>query len=383
MISYLLEASICLSVFYSFYWLFLRNEKLLSINRFYLLISSGLSLVLPLLDFKINTLPFSSQKQTATTMDILSNGTLEGTKNLTFDWLYLLGLCTMLVVFGIKLFYLKKRIGNNFSFKSKTLTITETEGKEAYSFLNTVFLGQSIMKNPELKGQVLAHEIAHIKGYHVLDLVYFEILRCIFWFNPFSYLFHKSIQLQHEYIADEYARTSTNSEAYERILLEFTLSKVDTQLVSSFGQHPIQKRLQMINKLNSSIMNNFKPLLAIPLLAILFVGFSCSDTVEPIPEPSINEKLETEVTGILFEEMPLDENTEIEFLSKEELDFKLETVVEELRGALGNVVNIKAESKFYEEMPVEEVLEIELVEIQDKANATNVFKVVERPREKN
>ncbi|MEO1099439.1 MAG: hypothetical protein AAFX57_17045 [Bacteroidota bacterium] len=35
----------------------------------------------------------------------------------------------------------------------------------------------------------------------------------------------------------------------------------------------------MIYKLNSNMMNNLKPLLSLPILAILFISFSCEEEV--------------------------------------------------------------------------------------------------------
>ncbi|MEM9389030.1 MAG: hypothetical protein AAGA02_01075 [Bacteroidota bacterium] len=57
------------------------------------------------------------------------------------------------------------------------------------------------------------------------------------------------------------------------------LSKIDNALIAAFGQHLIEQRLKMIYKLNSNMMNNLKPLLSLPILAVLFVSFSCEEEV--------------------------------------------------------------------------------------------------------
>ena len=50
---------------------------------------------------------------------------------------------------------------------------------------------------------------------------------------------------------------------------------------STTGQYtyPIEQRMKMIYKLNSNMMNNLKPLLSLPILAILFISFSCEEEV--------------------------------------------------------------------------------------------------------
>ncbi|MFT6871973.1 MAG: hypothetical protein ACJAVN_000978 [Roseivirga sp.] len=40
----------------------------------------------------------------------------------------------------------------------------------------------------------------------------------------------------------------------------------------------------MIQKLNSNVMNKLKTLFAVPVLALLFVAFACTDTADPIPD---------------------------------------------------------------------------------------------------
>lgn len=295
MTSYLIQSSICLAGFYSFYRIFLHREKLLSINRFYLLVTSIFALLIPLFDFKYKSeavIPINNIGTKTTT----GGETLAGLQNLPLSSLYLIGLMFSITLFAIRLFKAKKRIGSNFSYQ-KNPAIIEISENEAYSFFNTIFIGKGLAQNPDLKAQILAHETAHIKGLHFLDLVYFELVKCVFWFNPFSYFYSKAIKLQHEYIADQSALQLTNIQSYKQSLLQFTLSKIDSSLIAGFGQHPIQQRLQMINKLNSNIMKKLKPLFALPVLAILFISFACSEEItadsDLVPEEVITEIAES------------------------------------------------------------------------------------------
>src|SRR6478735_4212482 len=49
-IIYSIEIALCLALFYSAYWLFLKNETFFKLNRFYLVFSVAASLFLPLLN---------------------------------------------------------------------------------------------------------------------------------------------------------------------------------------------------------------------------------------------------------------------------------------------------------------------------------------------
>ncbi|OEJ99619.1 M56 family metallopeptidase [Roseivirga misakiensis] len=292
MTSYLIESSICLACFYTFYWLFLRSEKLLTINRAYLIITAVLAISIPLFDFDLPiNVPSAIEGISSQTI----NPGLEGveksspfTIGLSLTNIYAIGVIIASIILLLKIATLKKRLGAKFSLKNKRISISQTDGFNAYSFLNTIYIGQDIKDNEQLKSHVIAHELAHIRGKHSVDIFFFEILQCVFWFNPFSYFYLKSIKLQHEYIADDQALKLTNARSYEKSLLELTLSKLNTGLVSSFSEHPIQKRLNMIQKLNSNVMKKFKPFFALPVIAILIIGFAC--TPDPETEPvNIND----------------------------------------------------------------------------------------------
>ncbi|MFN6971039.1 MAG: hypothetical protein ACK4NN_09245, partial [Rheinheimera sp.] len=38
------------------------------------------------------------------------------------------------------------------------------------------------------------------------DIVFFELLFAVFWFNPFLLFYGKSIRLNHEFLAEQYAK---------------------------------------------------------------------------------------------------------------------------------------------------------------------------------
>ncbi len=51
--AYLLKSAVAISVFYSLYWLLLRNETYFKLNRAYLILSIAISMFAPLLKFNI------------------------------------------------------------------------------------------------------------------------------------------------------------------------------------------------------------------------------------------------------------------------------------------------------------------------------------------
>ncbi|KYG85053.1 hypothetical protein AWW67_17600 [Roseivirga seohaensis] len=329
--SYLIESSICLASFYGFYWLFLRGEKLLSVNRFYLLFTVVASILIPLLSFE-SQFAFSSalaaQATSSTPISVSENFT-QANPLVSIEALYLLGLIVSVIILVFKLFIVKRKVGKWPSLQNNCIEVVETEGNDAYSFFNTIFVGKELNKNESLKQQIIAHELAHIEGRHSLDLLLFEVLKCVYWFNPFSYLYAKSIRLQHEYIADHSVLKRTHPKHYERSLLQFALAKVNSSLISSFNEHPIQKRLKMIQKLNSNVMNKLKPLLALPILGLLVIAYACTDVVEPVLEDELEEVLidvEVEVEPYLIEYLDSTRTSDNEIIFENEIEVPVEVV---------------------------------------------------------
>ena len=290
MINYILESSVCMACFYGFYWVFLRGEKLLSINRFYLLSAVVLSMLIPLLNVPISANLIAPLERVSglPTSTISDSQALSTSIVFYASIVYVAGLTISISMLIVKFVLAIRRIDNKWSYKNGHIDIVETEDLEAYSFLNTIFIGKKLSQNLYLKEHIMTHEQAHIEGRHWLDTIFMEVVKSIYWFSPFSYFYSKSIRLQHEYIADHKALEKSNPELYEKSLLQFTLSKLDTNLVSNFNEHPIQKRLKMIQKLNSNVMKKLRLLLVIPIVSVLLLTFSCDE--EAIPEePSAAE----------------------------------------------------------------------------------------------
>ncbi|MGO1728812.1 MAG: M56 family metallopeptidase [Flavobacteriaceae bacterium] len=72
--------------------------------------------------------------------------------------------------------------------------------KIAFTYLNSIFIGEDL--NTKEQARILDHEYVHKKQKHSLDLIYYEILKIIFWFHPAVYCLQNQMRLVHEYIAD-------------------------------------------------------------------------------------------------------------------------------------------------------------------------------------
>ncbi len=300
------------------------------------------SMLIPLLNFEsqfaFRSVEALTSKAVASQVGV-SESTIQSNPFISIEIIYVIGLVISVCILVFKLFIVKRKVGKWPSLQNHSIEVIETEGNDAYSFFNTIFVGKELNKNESLKQQIITHELAHIEGRHSLDLLLFEVLKCVYWFNPFSYFYAKSIRLQHEYIADHSVLKRTHPKHYERSLLQFALAKVNSSLISSFSEHPIQKRLKMIQKLNSNVMNRLKPLLALPILGLLFIAYACTDVVEPVLEDELEEvvidlDVQTEPYLIEYLDSALASGNEIIF-EEQEIEVPVEVIeVKTVKGEL-------------------------------------------------
>lgn len=67
----------------------------------------------------------------------------------------------------------------------------------AFSFFHHIFIGKEQESSPQFR-YILLHEQAHAKGLHSLDVVWMQLVRALFWINPFVSLINRELRIVHE-----------------------------------------------------------------------------------------------------------------------------------------------------------------------------------------
>ncbi|MDN3595489.1 M56 family metallopeptidase [Zunongwangia endophytica] len=295
MLKYVLQIILFQLAFLLVYELFLKKETFFTANRWYLLLTPVLALVLPFASFSIfsEVLPASAVTAINNTIklpEVFVGGSQPQveqlpTVHITAEkatainwWLVLYGFGSLI---SLLLFFKRWSVlGKLFKYKAeekKDFRVIEIpNSRMAFTFLKTVFLGSEI--SAEEREQILAHELIHVSQKHSFDLLFFEILKVVFWFNPLVYVFQNRIALLHEFIADEQVLKQTSKKHYFNQLLN---SAFETQNLSFtnqfFNQSLIKKRIVMLQKTKSKAIAKFKFLLVVPVLAMMLIYVSCSD----------------------------------------------------------------------------------------------------------
>ena len=286
LINYIIQSAICLLIFYAFYFFFLKKETCFQYNRAYLFFSSILGLVLPLIDFYALFEFFGwRQAQIIPTIYLpesspLDNGLPQPTHYLSFilAGIYLLGFTFFLVRFLIQLATIKLIITRNrYNVKYwKGCYLINTAGKlPTFSFFNYLFWDNSAGFTEQEKSQILNHELVHIRQKHSYDVLYFEILRVFFWFNPVINFYKGAVTDTHEYIADNEVIKNTNATHYGHLIVRQLFVRVNLAIGSYFNKSQAYRRLNMI-KINGKKTSLYKLLITFPLVAglIFVMGFS-------------------------------------------------------------------------------------------------------------
>ena len=140
-----------------------------------------------------------------------------------------------------------------------------------FSFFRWIFVHPSSHTEEELN-EILAHEQAHVRQWHSIDVVISE-LACIFcWFNPFAWLMKREIRTNLEYMAD--ARVLENgydSKTYQYHLLGLSHQKAAATIYNNFNVLPLKKRIKMMNKKRTKEIGRTKYLMFLPLAALLMI----------------------------------------------------------------------------------------------------------------
>jgi len=299
---YLLQVNIYLTVFYAFYRLLLDKETYFVMNRVYLLSAALLSLAIPFIHLDwLTQQPVSQQLS-------VSVGQLEmmvladpAASEQVIPWgklialLYCAGLLFFVLRFCLQL------------FKLRNLKAAVVPGT-AFSF----FKFKSVHADLPAQHIINKHEDIHVEQLHSFDVIFFELVGILNWFNPVVHWYKASIKNIHEYLADEKAaHYQGDKEQYALLLLSAAFKVSPNALTNSFyNKSLIKKRIYMLHREKSKRRAVLKYGIYLPLFAgMLLLSSSTLRQNEDIMQAT--DKIPLESPLIIVEEaMPLIKNME-------------------------------------------------------------------------
>jgi TonB family protein len=288
------QINLFLVVFYAIYWLFLRKETFHQVNRFYLIGSSIISVLLPFVDLSsVKTWALAGQIQSLIyEYDLPELVVSQNTEN-KLNWVLIISILYLSVV---ALLFLKLAFG-----VARAYAIIQSPSfneSNAFSFFGIIKIDKKL---PHFR-TIRAHERVHTLQLHFLDLFFFELLIMVFWCNPMVYLYRASIKNLHEFLADEEAsRTLPTVADYATLLLskQFKIAPEHLFVQQFHKKSTLKIRIQMLLKGKSNNWAILKYGVVAPMLfmAVLVSSVSCS-------EPTINSPVEIDIVKDGKSEIP-------------------------------------------------------------------------------
>jgi hypothetical protein len=283
MINYILQVVLFQVLFLALYDFFLSKETFFTKNRSYLLATPIVSFLIPFIKIPSFQKAVSQEfiiylpEIVLSPEKVIQQTTWYPAINF-IDVIFWAGILLFFILFLLKLAKIINLIRTDTLVKKGDYTLVLIPNKtKAFSFFNYIFLGEEIPENQ--KEQIIQHELVHSKQKHSLDLLFFELLKIVMWFNPMIFMYQKRISLLHEYISDEIASKSAPKENYINNLLSNFFQVENIAFINQFyKQTYIKKRIIMMTKKQSKKMNQLKYLVLIPVLASMLFYTSCSET---------------------------------------------------------------------------------------------------------
>ncbi len=288
MLHYIIQTIAFQLFFLIIYDLFLKKETFFNWNRAYLLVTALLSLIIPFVKIssfkhiisqdyiiKLPEIFIGSAKQAEINPIQLSPILFDNKSFWSWELIFYLGVGIATLLFTFKLVKLASLLYKNPKQREGNLLIVSLlKSSMAFSFFNYIFLGDYLKKDE--REAVLKHEMVHVNQKHTLDLLFFELLRILFWFNPLIYRYQNRVMSLHEFSADAQAvKNQSKNEYYQNLLSQVFETKNISFINPFFKKSLIKKRIIMLQKSKSKQVSLFKYVLIIPVVIGMLVYTSC------------------------------------------------------------------------------------------------------------
>lgn len=271
---------LCLAILLAFYHLLLEKEKMHRFNRFYLLMSVVLSIAIPFITFEIAAVDSSNLQIPFVVTEAIEGEIATEPSSIHWERIFLITYAViaavLLIRFARNLYKLLDTAHSNpnKAYNGATVVLVD-DNILPHSFWNYIFVNKEQFRNNEIEEELFTHELAHIRQKHTFDVLLLEVFQIFFWFNPLVIWTKKTVQLNHEFLADEHVISSYNNiSRYQYLLLDKASWNNTYYLASNLNYSLTKKRLLKMKTQNSRFTEILKKVAVIPIIAGLVFVFS-------------------------------------------------------------------------------------------------------------
>ena len=299
MIRFILECMAFQLLFLIVYDLFLKRETFFQWNRVYLIGTFVLSLLLPWIKieaFRTSVSPeYFVYPEYLWGMDMSEGVVVAPENDASFDFsateiICYGGMLMAAMLFTYKLYQINrlKAQGEIRYFKDFTRVVVRNS-EMAFSFFRSIFLGDKVLEKDH--ESIIQHELVHIEQRHSWDLLFFELMRIVSWFNPLVYVYQNRVSELHEFIADAKVAKTHKSEHYQLLLSQVFQTQHISFINQFFKSSLVKKRIVMLQKSKSKKVWQLKYLLLAPLVVgmLIYTSMEAQEKVEANPGQNVED----------------------------------------------------------------------------------------------
>lgn len=259
-----------LVAFFVIYQLINRKSSHLNFNRIYLILGPIIAIALPFTPSLYASTTVQNYVFELPAIEVLANSSVSEFTS-QFSWSLLIYVA-ITIGFIIVLTRQLKNASNlrdaKFMSNYKGVDVYLAENRESsFSFFSSIYIGEAHLEHAEI---ILLHEYAHCKQHHTFDLIYLNLVKALFWFNPITHLWLKTAKENHEYLADQYViNESVDFEKYATTLLEVSFNCSIPSISNGFNAPSVL--LKRIKKMKHKNKIHMKHLVLIPVLAGMLI----------------------------------------------------------------------------------------------------------------
>lgn len=283
MMNYMIKVNLAIVIFWTLYRVAFRKLTFFQWNRFYLIGSIVLSLILPLfrLQWKnsfdavaeLGGTDWIYMDHLATTRAVLSEIAISWSAGSLLLSLYIAVALTLLIRSALRLRKLGLSAGGLPVIRDGRVRVyVQDQQTGSFTLFRCIYLDRFVYENH--LGPVLRHEMAHAVQLHSLDLLFMDLVAALLWFNPFVYVLFRYVRDNHEYLADHYARGNQYSlREYLECLKAETVRRYSPVPASNFKSSTIKKRIIMLTNHRSGTSKKWRYLGILPAMALVIILF--------------------------------------------------------------------------------------------------------------
>lgn len=291
-VDYLFKVTCCSGLLALYYRSFLYNRHFHQWNRWFILLSLPVSAALPLL--RLHVLPVLTASEVrpirllglSRSFQPFADGEAGAADSAGFSVgamlyaLIALALLLLTAVAMVRVWLLVRRFG--IQWREGYRLVVSREKNAPFAFFRYIIWNKDLDIRSVPGAAIFKHEQVHVRQWHSLDRLVFNLATAMFWCNPFFWLLQRELRLVHEFIADAESLKGRGTAELSDMLLATTFPRHRFGTTSHFSSSCLKRRFFMIQHSSRKGRGLLGRVTLLPVLFALLAAFSF--TTRKLPE---------------------------------------------------------------------------------------------------